>query len=341
MSTYTQDSTVIPINLLDNTTLLLDNSSMEVFQTCQRAAQYSVCQRRRAASASPALHFGGIVHKCLEIRYRSSAERFAQTDAITETMIACAVKEYSEWSPPEDDFRTLDTAVNLIREYGNRYPFEEFDKVTMPDGRPFVEQPFCIPLTELHVHANMLVQTIVKAPDGRFIKHGPPEVRFITSITVLWIGRLDLVYTSHSGIYIMDHKTSSMATNMAEFEIAHQFYGYTAAVEEILGVQVSGTVINRIVCRKPTKTGIPFTFERKLIPVDRSLLAEWRRDMTQMVEDYIVSILQGYFPKQTAWCVGKFGTCQFHKVCSLGDAEQRKFMLASGEYEDNVWSPLT
>lgn len=331
----------IPINLLDGDTLLLDNSSMELFQTCQRAAQYGIAERRRGASSSSALHFGGIVHKAMEVRYRSCSERFAQTDQVTNVMVATVESEFTRWSPPEGDFRNLDCAVNLIHRYGERYPFEEFDQVVMPDGRPFVEQPFCFPLTVLHVNATMLVQTIAKSPEGQLVKVGDPKLQHVAHIKVLWIGRLDLVYTSHNGLYIMDHKTSSMATNMAEFEIAHQFYGYTAAVEEILGVQVAGTVINRIVCRKPTRTGEPFTFERKLIPTNRDLLAEWRRDMTQMVTDYVVATLEGYFPKQTAWCVGKFGTCQYHKVCCLGDETQRRFMLGSGEYEENVWSPLT
>ena len=136
-----------------------------------------------------------------------------------------------------------------------------------------------------------------------------------------------------------------MATNMAEFEISPQFYGYTHAVEHLTGEQVAGVVINRMVCRKPTRTGESFTFERKLIPVQRGLVQEWRTDVLHIITDYLESLRRDYFPKHTVWCVGKFGTCQFHKVCSLGDdahalSPQRNMMLFSGEYEENIWSPL-
>jgi hypothetical protein len=106
------------------------------------------------------------------------------------------------------------------------------------------------------------------------------------------------------------------------------------------GTQVHGIVINRMVCRKPTRTGEPFTFERKLIPVQRGVLAEWKTDMIHMIVDFLEMVRRGYMPKHTQWCVGKFGTCQFHKVCTLDSPEQKHMMLWSGEFEDNIWNPL-
>ena len=330
----------IPLPLLDGDTLLLDNSSMEYHQTCPRAAQYGLCLRRRSASDRPALRFGGIVHKVLETRYRAASTMYAQTDEVQSVMVAVAEKEFADYRPPEDDFRNLDRCVDLIHKYGEKYPFEDFDVVVAPNHRPFIEVPFAFPLTSIRVEATFYVQRLRRTPEGDFVPDGPPEERYLSTIKVMWIGRIDLVYRSHGGVYVLDHKTASIATNMAEFEISHQFYGYATAVEDILGCEVSGIVINRIVCRKPSRTGEAFTFERKLIPVQRGLLAEWRHDVVHMIVDFLEMVRRGYMPKHTVWCVGKFGQCQFHKVCTLDTPDQRELMLESGEFEDNVWSPL-
>lgn len=347
-----------PLPLLNGDTLIVDNSTMEKFQTCPRAAQYGICHRLQSSADKVALRFGGIAHRCLEIRYRYCAPMLEQTPEIEKAMVACASTEFHgiqkgpvnpgeevEWIkppfiPPLEEFRNYDRMVDLIRRYGQHYPFESFEIVRTPDGRPFVEFPFVLPLGEIEVIGNFLVQPLVRQPDGTIVKSGEPRICLILNLPIIWMGKIDLVYESNGGLYIMDHKTASIATNMAEFEISHQFRGYEWAVETILGTQVTGTVINRIVVRKPTKTGEAFTFERKLIPTQRGLVNEWKTDMMHIVADFVEMVRRDYMPKHTIWCVSKFGTCPFHPVCSLDSPEQRQIMLDSQAYEDVTWSPL-
>ncbi len=355
---------MIPLPLIDGNTLLLDNSTLELFQTCSRAAEYGICHRLKGTGERSPLKFGGIAHKVLEVRYRSGTPMYEQTVDVERAMMDMAEGEFKgicefdpdgkqkedpygaplwvkqPWAPPEDDFRTYDRMIDLIHKYGEHYPFESFDIVTFPDGRPFLEVPFALPLGRIEVRQDVWVQNLVRLVDGSIIKDGPPARRYVDIIEIVWQGRIDLVYRHNGGLYLMDHKTSSIATNMAEFEISHQFYGYTWAVETLLREQVSGTVINRIVCRRPTRTGDPFTFERKLILTQRGLVTEWKSDILHMCADFVEGVRRGYMPKRTAWCVGKFGTCQFHKVCSNDDPTQRQFLLESGEFEENTWSPL-
>lgn len=300
----------IPLPLVDGDTLLLDNSSLEKVTTCPRSAELGLCLRKQGNTDRVALRFGGIAHKCLEARYRAASAMYAQSQGVEQVMVAIAQQEYSIWQPPEDDYRNFDRMVDLIHHYGLTYPFEDFEVIKFPDGKPFVEVPFAYPLGVI---------------DG---------------IKIVWIGKVDLAYTLNGATFLMDHKTSSMATNMDEFLISHQFYGYAWALEQMLGRKVDGVIINRIVCRKPTKTGIPFTFERKYIPIDRNLLAEWSQDCLHIIADFMESARRGYFPKHTTHCVAKFGTCEFHKVCQLGDKTQREMMLSSGEFVDRTWSPL-
>ncbi len=308
-----------PLPLIDGDTLLLDNSSLEHFTTCPRQAYYSLIRKLRPSGERSALRFGQIVHKILEARYRTITPLHAQTSDVTNVMLATAEREFANWSPPEDDFRTYSCAVELIRRYEEQYPFEQFEVVKGRDGAPMIEVPFAIPLGEIE-------------SDGKTIK-------------LVWTGRIDLVYISSNGggLYIMDHKTTSIMGPSweASFTIASQIYGYAWAVEQLCGQQVSGVVINGLGIRKPTKTGKAFEFSRPFIPVVRSLLDEWKVDTIHIVSDFIENARRGYAPKHTAWCNGKFGECPFRKVCTLDGNDQREVMLNSGEFQTNTWSPLT
>lgn len=310
--------TPIPLPLLDGDTLLIDNSSLEAFTTCPRRAQYELCRRLKPSGERSALRFGGIIHKLLETRYRSATALHAQSPEVEAVMTACAEQEFAQWSPPEDDHRTFSTALGFVRAYGEAYPFESFEVVKMPDGRPFIEVPFALPLGEL------------EQEDGKTIK-------------LVWTGRIDLAYLVNSSLYIMDHKTTSVMgpSYFTSFEISHQLYGYAWAAEQLLGTQVSGVVINALGIRKPTKTGKAFEFQRQLVPISRALLAEWKTDCLHIIADFVEMARRGYMPRHTAWCVGKFGECPFRKVCTLDTDSQREMMLTSGEFQKNEWSPLT
>lgn len=310
----------IRLSLLDGDTLLIDNSSMESFTTCPRAAQYSLIRRLRPAGERVALTFGGIVHKILEARYRAVTSLHAQTEEVTHVMLATAEREFAKWSPPEDDYRNFSCAVELIRRYSEEYPFEQFEVCRLPDGSPMIEVPFALPLGS------------VTRSDGKVIK-------------IVWQGRIDLCYisTNGGGLYVMDHKTTSiMGPSWASsFTLSHQLHGYAWAVEQLLQREVSSAVVNGLGIRKPTRTGKSFEFQRVVVPIQRSLLDEWKQDTLHILSDYIEMALRGYFPKHVTWCQGKFGECPFFKVCTLPTEDQREIVLDSGEYQRNEWSPLT
>lgn len=310
--------TPFPLPLIDGDTLLIDNSSLEHFSTCPRQAYYSIVRKLKSSGERSALVFGGIIHKILETRYRACTSLAAQTDQVTNMMLAVAEREFAKWTPLEDDFRTYSCAVEFIRRYEEQYPFEQFEVVRGHDGSPMIEVPFAIPLGEID-------------HDGKVIK-------------IVWTGKIDLVYISQNGggLYVMDHKTTSiMGPNFAvPFEISHQLYGYAWAVEQLTGKDVSAVVVNGLGMRKPTKTGKAFEFMRPVIPVQRQLVDEWKLDTMHIVSDFLENCRRGYAPKHSIWCVNKFGECPFRKVCTLSSQEQREIMLESGEFVKNEWSPL-
>lgn len=327
---------MIPLPLLDGDTLLLDNSSLETFTTCPRAAQYLVCQKRKSSADKVALRFGGIIHSALEVRYRSATPMLAQTDAVQDCMLAKAQVEYEKWlstSPSilDDDFRTFSCAAELIRLYGQQYPFESFDLVKLSDGRPFVEVPFALPLGEIEVNARMLVRD----------ESGSVAERHVAIIKLVWTGRIDLAYRLDKRLYVLDHKTTSILgpSYFTTFEDSHQLIGYTWAAKQLLDQTPHGFVVNAIAVRRPTKTGKAFEFLRQAIAVSEWQLTEWQHDTISIVAKFVQGCQEGYLPKHRAWCVGKFGPCPYRSVCTL-PPEQREVMLASGEFQDSTWSPL-
>jgi hypothetical protein len=60
---------------------------------------------------------------------------------------------------------------------------------------------------------------------------------------------------------------------------------------------------------------------------------EWRRNTIALVETFLWHYQRGYFPKQTQWCVEKYGKCQYFDVCSSFPASNRQNVLYSGLYK--------
>lgn len=317
-----------PIPVIDSC-LFIDNSSLERFTTCPRSSQYYLCQKRESADSRSALTFGKIIHNALEIRYRNLT---MPLPAVTTLMLDSLTTAFSTWSPPEDDHRNIDTAIKVITSYLATYPIEEFSITSLPSGAPAVELPFAVPLGDITINGPLLIRN----PDGS------TETRHFTTLTIIWQGRIDLIYSSQGRTYIMDHKTTSMLgpSYFKEFELSHQVYGYVWATSALLKRSISGFAINALAIRKPTKTGKGIEFIRQVIPLEQTLLEEWVDDTLHICSDFVEHARRGYFPKHTKWCVGKYGECPYRGVCSMPPAHREMF-LASGLFKTVDWSPLT
>lgn len=302
----------IQLPLLDGV-LYIDNSSMELFTTCPRQAYYNLIRKREINKDRIALSFGESFHAVLDYLYRKYGTAYRSQADNADVLRYAATRELH---PPEDDHRTTSYLVSAVAKYLTDYPAEPWELVTLPSGAPAVEVPFMYPL-------------------------GTIESKVFGPIKIVWTGRIDLMYRSRGKLGIMDHKTTSMMGTQffAEFEISHQFYGYTAASEYILGEPVSEVAINGLGCRKPTRTGTALEFQRHIIPISRPLVDEWHHDCLTIVANYISYAETGYFPKHTKWCVGKYGPCQYRSICTL-DPAHRDIALSTSEYRDVTWNPL-
>jgi hypothetical protein len=310
--------------------LFIDNSSLQQFMTCPRAASYNLVAKRQLNKTRPALIFGGALHKALEVRYRKGGA--IVTSQTQEEQIVALAKAFRGVDIPPDDHRQLDYAVETIGKYNNTYKVDNFKPIDIPNFGLGIEVPFALPLF-----------TVELAEPARFLnvtKDGIVEVE-LSSIPVVYTGRIDMFATRGSETIIVDHKSSSIggAEFFDEFYISAQFKGYRWAAQQLSGRRVDGVVINALIVRKPTKAGWSGEFLRNTIYYDDSHIEEWKESTMHVISDFLHNYSRQYYPMHTMWCKGKYGRCEYFDICQLPPSS-REVLIDSGLYKDITWSPL-
>lgn len=296
-------SDLLPIK--DNA-LFIDNSTFEEYTTCPRRYEYYGLRRREAVEGRTALTFGTIIHEALAAHYDGRDP------------LPVIAKAFTEWQPPFDDHRNEQFAMRRIKEYQERYPEEQFTIVPF-DDKSGIELPFAVPLFHYHhPHLN---------DDKPFI--------------VVWTGRIDLVTRWEDGLWVMDHKTSSMTGDSywRAFENNNAQRGYCWAVSQVLQQPLRGFVINVISSRKPAVRSIgKDPFERQRFHVTEDSLDEWKTNTIRSLSSLFDEVANNYLPMRTAWC-SQYGGCEYLPICTVA-RDQRETVLASGLYQPVTWSPL-
>lgn len=280
---------------------------------CMRSAEYGVVHKRVTAETKQALKFGEAIHLALKFRYKYYGNEPMNLDAETRQHIL--LEEFFKLNPaPLGDHRTLGFAQEVISLYNQAYQHENFTilKTPAPDNKSIVEEGFAIPLGQ------------------------------VGNYKIVWKGRLDLgIEEFGSSVWTVDNKTTSIGGDyfLQEFFTSNQMKGYTWAMRHILGLKVKGVLINALICRKITKTGKGIEFNRAKFEYDDEALVEWQQNTLQLVADFIHSYQRGYFPMQTTQCIGKFGRCQYHEICTMA-ASTRMQWLNSEVFKDDIFDPL-
>lgn len=310
--------------------LRIDNTTLEIFQGCPRAAQF-YCVNRRQALPTAALQFGGAVHVGLETLYRDGFH--AITFAIE---AALANLDEIKFRDP-DEWRTPMVLQDTLEKYVAKYSINDPCKPIKVEGVPFIERPFALVLGEIEVNLTL------PYTEDQLTQNGNDEPIYINKLTILWTGRIDIAANyGDAHVYVVDHKTSSIGGPQffADFMLSQQMVGYNWALRHMLpNHKILGTVVNAIIQRRPTKTGRALEFERQVYFHTAEHVAEWEQDVMAQVATFVNSLVEGFFPKQTKQCFGKYGKCPYHDVCTL-PSNQRHFILDSVEYSNVTWSPL-
>lgn len=329
----------LPLHVHDGQ-VLIDNSTLSTIGQCPRQAYYSAGLKLKKSDPRPALHFGASIHEALAARY-TQPDCQIMTAAIEAKMVDAFIEHHRLEPTPEGEYRNLAYGVDLIEAYNSTYTVDTFKPIPLDDG-PAVELPIAIHVADVPV----LGELWVTDPD---INSGEPYLWTESTIPVYLTGKIDLVVKQDGGLWIVDHKTTSMggSTVFDEFYISTQFKGYAYAVQNLLGLPIRGVIINLLVCRRPTKTGKGFTFDRCTIPYHPDLIIEWQHTFPHLVLSWInyhiasshTSHPSFAFPQQTSWCSGKYGRCSFYDICQLTPSH-RQALIDSPFYVPDDWTPL-
>lgn len=312
-----------PLPLIDGA-FFIDNSTLELLTTCPRALEYNRLHRRVLAAAKPSLSFGSAIHLALEYRYRHCKNQ--PPDALEESEQARVLQSFFASNvPPEDDYRNLNWAIEVIKRYNATYNVEPFNILVDNKGEPMVEMPFALKLFDY---------------DSRAIG--------LKNVPVYYSGRIDLPVMWSEFLTIIDHKTTSMLGDyyFKEQRISPQLLGYCWAFEQLTSRKVQAFCINAIRSRpmpqKPSG-GIDRwwteNFQRHTEFVFPHQLEEWKTNTIALVKEFFWHYHHDYFPQKKKWCSGKYGLCPYYDVCDLPFPE-RGTLLNSTLFADNDWSPL-
>jgi len=323
----------------DNYVLQIDNSTLETYVTCPRSYEFGNIHGRSPEPKS-ALVFGSAIHRGLEFYYKQASNAeivraiLAEFPAVDNTFAADLglEEDSSEWRTPE-------LAVETVMDYMTRYPRdrESWELMEFNEG-PAVEIAFSIPLftTTINSECPWPQSSLVVGS----IDHAPFH---INTLTVFWTGKMDLLVQSRGdgGIWVMDHKTSSIAGGqfLNDFLLSQQTLGYTWAAREILGRTPQGFLLDLIVNRKPTRTGTSRDFGRYPYAYPDWKITEWQVDVQSHIVKLLHDLFARNFPKNPKWCVGKYGLCPYSSVCNIDPTDRLTALQGSG-FADNTWSPL-
>lgn len=315
----------------DDYILRIDNSSLEKFQTCPRSSEFYHVHRREKPGGA-ALNFGGAVHEALEHLYRHG---FDQLNLIEAQEIAVKYLNSKTQVYNEREHRNPELLVHVIEKYYNTYGGDLVPYTH--ESKPAVEIPFAITLGEFPLDCSIAYtgRDVLKTSDAE------DEPLYIRNLIVLWTGKIDLA-VQQSDLAICDHKTSSVEgpTFFDQFKLSQPVHGYIWAARQIFGADITRFILNAIFVRKVTATGKGVTFARRDYFFNEFHLDEWRRDVEHEISNFVNCLRTGYFPKSPVWCMGKFGACPYHDVCTLPDTRQQSAMLYSQLYTNVTWSPL-
>lgn len=328
--------------------MVIDNSSLEVFTTCPKSADYKLVRKREAHARNAALTFGGALHEGLEALLLEQSP-----DEQNQRML----KFFTENPAPLDEYRTVGNALAVLDAYRKRSALPDYQwEIQWDANGPIIERAFELPLGVLEVGAFVAMPWLTT--EEYLEQHIDLETRniWIDQIHLAWSGRIDAIARCGDPrvVRVVDHKTTSIMGDqfLADFQISNQVLGYVWAARQLWpDLDVSAFCLNAIHFKKPTGNG-PITepgprggpgalnFLRAYYSYSPERVAQWAENTTAIVSDFIHCLVRGFFPRHTKWCYGKYGPCQYHDVCVQDDPKVRANMIASDMFKTVTWNPV-
>lgn len=321
---------------LINGAFFVDNSTMELITTCPRAAEYYTINRRELNTEHAAFRFGTHIHHALAMHHTGFSE-----EIVTQRLI----DNFAVNPCDSEGWRNLNSALLTLKSYFRHKHLHPWKPRNVWKTVREIQDP----LLGFRLHRMSAVELTFAAFIGR-----------VRGIPIIYTGRIDLLVELSDGLFVVDHKTTSVLGDSWWWDqaISPQYLGYCWAVVECYGIEPTGYLVNalgirpsianaswddieeKIIVPKGSKA-VPVEFARQKFytKVPRGQLEEWRVNLLAQVRTYFDYCERGYFPMHRKACVGKYGRCPYYNVDEL-PAASREVALASPAFRNVTWSPL-
>lgn len=346
--------------------LVIDNSSLEVFTTCPKSADYKLVRRREAHARNAALTFGGALHEGLE-RFLYWQTVIAKEPNILnlnkevamaqEIQDQAIVRFFTENPTPLDEYRTVQNALAVLAAYRQRAALPDYQwEIQRDDNGPIIERAFELPLGVVDVGAWIGMPWLsvedYEAQHKVAMVHQDGKLLWVKQIHIAWSGRIDAIARC-GGIpmnRVVDHKSGRV--DPQEYQISNPVLGYVWAGRQLWpDLNISGFCLNALATKKPTagcsmtslgpRGGKPaLDLFRAYFEYSPERLEQWAENTLAIVSDFIHCVVRDYYPRHTKWCHGKYGPCPYLPVCTQDDPIVRANMLQSDMFKPVTWNPV-
>lgn len=277
---------------------------------------------------SNSLEVGSIIHKFMEVYYRSQMKGISKSQAFGFGISAAELyiqgcKECTGFNRPEagpdgiiitkptcghqpDEYPGLQNTPPESEGYaiGWKYALDTCDQY-----HKFYQSDFWVTVDVECVRSKILYED--------------DEIR------ILWKSKLDWIVDTNQGIYPADHKT--MKQNSDTLSLNNQFMGQCRMLD------TRNVFINKIGLQKTLKS--EDKFKRVSISYSAARLMEWQSYILPYWAKQLAAYNeQGHFPPNFNSCKGQYGKCEFCKVCE-SDPDMREGELRNNFYVGQPWNP--
>lgn len=274
--------------------VVLDASVLTSLMSCERLTEFVYIQNLQPITGKGnSLEIGSLLHKMLEVYYRTIRDGFSKQLAIGNGLIAGDqyILEGEDGTGLKNTYADNTKHKNgSIDKIGYNYVKNTFEQYC-----DFYKNDFWVPLETEVVKGKVIYED--------------EEVR------LLWKAKLDLIVDTNNGILPVDHKT--MRQKRDTLSLNNQFMGQCILME------TRSVVINKIGFQQSLKAEEKFT--RHVMSYSASRLAEWL-GIAAYYAKYYTSLAEGqYFPPRFSHC-DKFFGCTFKRICE-SDMNMREELL--------------
>lgn len=286
--------------------IIWDATSLSALKECPRKYYLSILCGYEPKQGAVALSFGILLHSALEGFYKREATGMDYEENVRATLRGIALDPLREKiTEAQDSVRTMGTLAEVLVAYLDFYKDDPGKTLIYPDGTVGAE---------LHFQ----YETGLQAGTGE---------QFAMA------GNLDRVIEMPTGVFILDHKTTSQALSQYyfnQYDLDTQMTNYAIAGDVVYGSNIRGVLIDAIKIK-----GAP-EFVRYMTMRSKEACDEWLGELQHWLR------IAEYFAQVQCWpandkSCSKYSGCPFREVCKAPRGLRKQFL--ADNFQQRVWDP--